>query len=125
MVGSLAHGIGRAAEPAAVEGGNRGSYEMANVAALETQPETAPPGTTACGYRRLSDKVADALALNETDCAANPLGVKGCGEAGAIGAPPAVINAVVDALAALGITHVDMPATPETVWRIIRGATIC
>ena len=50
---------------------------------------------------------------------ANPLGVKGCGEAGAIGAPPAVINAVVDALAEYGITHIDMPATPEKVWRVI------
>ena len=44
----------------------------------------------------------------------NPLGVKGCGEAGAIGAPPAVINAITNAL---GIKHIDMPATPENVWR--------
>jgi carbon-monoxide dehydrogenase large subunit len=53
---------------------------------------------------------------------ANPLGVKGCGEAGAIGAPPAVINAVVDALESFGITHIDMPATPEKIWRVIAGA---
>ena len=52
---------------------------------------------------------------------ANPLGVKGAGEAGAIGAPPAVINAVVDALAGLGVRHVDMPATPENVWRLIHA----
>jgi carbon-monoxide dehydrogenase large subunit len=52
----------------------------------------------------------------------NPLGVKGCGEAGAIGAPPAVINAVVDALAPFGITHIDMPATAERVWRAMHGA---
>jgi len=50
---------------------------------------------------------------------ANPLGVKGAGEAGAIGAPPAAINAVVDALAGLGVRHVDMPATPEHVWHAI------
>jgi carbon-monoxide dehydrogenase large subunit len=49
--------------------------------------------------------------------------VKGCGEAGAIGAPPAVINAVVDALESFGITHIDMPATPEKVWRVIAGGT--
>ena len=55
---------------------------------------------------------------------ANPLGVKGCGEAGAIGAPPAVINAIVDALAPFGITHIDMPATPEKVWRVISGGTV-
>ncbi|MCG8361416.1 MAG: xanthine dehydrogenase family protein molybdopterin-binding subunit [Kiloniellales bacterium] len=52
----------------------------------------------------------------------NALGVKGCAEAGCIGALPAVINAVVDALAPLGIRHIDMPATPERVWRTIRDA---
>jgi len=56
-----------------------------------------------------------------TPCVSNPLDVKGCGEAGAIGAPPAAINAIVDALAHLGVRHVDMPATPEAVWRLIRG----
>jgi carbon-monoxide dehydrogenase large subunit len=45
--------------------------------------------------------------------------VKGCGEAGAIGAPPAVMNAVIDALAPLGVTDISMPATPEKVWRAI------
>lgn len=55
-------------------------------------------------------------------CRTNPLGVKGAGEAGAIGAPPAVINAVVDALAPLGVRHIDMPATPLKVWRTIQDA---
>jgi carbon-monoxide dehydrogenase large subunit len=54
-----------------------------------------------------------------TPCTHNPLGVKGCGEAGAIGAPPAVINAIVDALKEYGVEHIDMPATPEKVWRAI------
>jgi carbon-monoxide dehydrogenase large subunit len=49
----------------------------------------------------------------------NPLGVKGCGEAGCSGSLPAVMNAIVDALAPLGISHIDMPATPEKVWRAI------
>jgi len=49
----------------------------------------------------------------------NPLGVKGCGEAGAIGAPPAIINAIVNAL---GIKHIDMPATPERIWRAAQSA---
>ncbi|HVI92363.1 MAG TPA: molybdopterin cofactor-binding domain-containing protein, partial [Anaeromyxobacter sp.] len=57
-----------------------------------------------------------------TQCAHNPLGAKGVGEVGSIGAPPAVINAIVDALAHLGVKHVDMPATPERVWRVIRAA---
>jgi carbon-monoxide dehydrogenase large subunit len=46
--------------------------------------------------------------------------VKGCGEAGAIGAPAAIINALVDALKPLGVRHLDMPATPEKLWRIIQ-----
>ncbi|MDB5839386.1 MAG: carbon monoxide dehydrogenase [Herminiimonas sp.] len=57
-----------------------------------------------------------------TPCTHNPLGAKGCGEAGAIGSPPAVINAVIDALAPLGVTHIDMPASPERVWRAIQSA---
>ena len=52
----------------------------------------------------------------------NALGAKGCGEAGCAGAMPAVMNAVVDALAELGVEHVNMPATPERVWRIIQTA---
>jgi len=52
----------------------------------------------------------------------NPLGAKGLGEAGNIGVPPAVVNAVVDALAPLGVRHLDMPLTPESLWRVIRGA---
>ena len=55
----------------------------------------------------------------------NPLGVKGAGEAGNVGALAAIMNAVVDALAPLGITHIDMPATPEKVWRAIRDAQRC
>jgi carbon-monoxide dehydrogenase large subunit len=59
---------------------------------------------------------------NNVPCTTNPLGIKGAGEAGAIGAPPAVINAIVDALRPLGIDHVDMPATPERIWRQIQAA---
>ena len=59
--------------------------------------------------------------LKGTPCTHNPLGVKGCGEAGAIGSPPAVINAVVDALKEFGVDHMDMPAMPEKVWRAINS----
>jgi aerobic carbon-monoxide dehydrogenase large subunit len=52
----------------------------------------------------------------------NPLGVKGAGEGGTVGAPGAVIHAILDALAPLGVTHIDMPATPEQVWRAIQVA---
>ena len=57
----------------------------------------------------------------ETPTPLNPLGAKGIGESGTIGATPAVQNAVVDALAHLGVTHIDMPLTPERVWRALRG----
>ncbi|AWB34433.1 xanthine dehydrogenase family protein molybdopterin-binding subunit [Orrella marina] len=57
-----------------------------------------------------------------TPCTTNPLGTKGCGEAGAIGSPPAVINAVLDALAPLGVKDLDMPASPHRVWEVIQNA---
>ena len=57
-----------------------------------------------------------------TPCTHNPLGTKGCGEAGAIGSPPAVINAVLDALKPLGVTDFDMPASPGRVWEAIQSA---
>eukprot|EP01035_Chromulina_nebulosa_P035448 gene35448-47651_t len=59
---------------------------------------------------------------HSTLCTHTPMGVKGCGEVGTIGSPAAVISAVVDALAHLGISHVDMPATPNRIWRIIQNA---
>jgi carbon-monoxide dehydrogenase large subunit len=55
-------------------------------------------------------------------CTHNPLGAKGCGEAGAIAAPAAIVSAVLDALAPLGVTEIDMPVTTETVWRAIQRA---
>jgi carbon-monoxide dehydrogenase large subunit len=63
------------------------------------------------------------VGLHVTACTHNPIGVKGCGEVGSIGAPAAVINAIVDALAHLGIKHVEMPATPERVWKTIQEKT--
>jgi aerobic carbon-monoxide dehydrogenase large subunit len=62
------------------------------------------------------------LATVCTPCTHNPLGTKGCGEAGAIGSPPAVINAVLDALAPLGVKDFDMPASPSRVWEAIQAA---
>ena len=61
------------------------------------------------------------VATETTLCTHNSLGVKGCGEVGAIGSPPSVINAIVDALYDLGITDISMPATPEAVWRAIQS----
>jgi aerobic carbon-monoxide dehydrogenase large subunit len=60
--------------------------------------------------------------LTEVPATTNPLGVKGAGEAGATGAPPAVIGAILDALRQLGIDHIDMPATPHRIWQAIHAA---
>jgi carbon-monoxide dehydrogenase large subunit len=60
--------------------------------------------------------------LEEVPCKTNPLGVKGIGESGTIGAPPTVINAIIDALAPLGVDRIDMPATPLRVWETIQQA---
>ena len=71
---------------------------------------------------RADDVPSYSINTSPTACTHNVLGVKGCGEAGAIGSPAAVINAVVDALSEYGVKHVDMPATPENVWKAIRDA---
>jgi len=62
------------------------------------------------------------VAFVEVPCTTNPLGVKGAGEAGAVGSPPAVINAILDALAEDGVNTLDMPATSERVWQALRAA---
>jgi len=68
---------------------------------------------------RADDVPSFKIGTEVTPCTHNPLGVKGCGEAGAIGAPPAVINAITDAI---GVREIEMPATAERVWRAVRQA---
>jgi carbon-monoxide dehydrogenase large subunit len=64
----------------------------------------------------------DVSFVEDIPCTTNPMGIKGAGEAGAIGAPPAVINALVDALAPYGVTHIDMPATPQRLFETVQAA---
>jgi carbon-monoxide dehydrogenase large subunit len=71
---------------------------------------------------RAADLCAVEVKSNPVPTKTNPLGVKGAGEAGCVGALPCVANAIVDALSVLGIHHVEMPATPERIWRAIRQA---
>ncbi|MEO9137067.1 MAG: xanthine dehydrogenase family protein molybdopterin-binding subunit [Casimicrobiaceae bacterium] len=71
---------------------------------------------------RADDLPSFKVGTKVTPCTHNPLGAKGCGEAGAIGAPAAMMNAVMDALSSVGITHFDMPASPHRVWSAIRQA---
>lgn len=70
---------------------------------------------------RADDTPAIDVTFHEVPAASNPLGIKGCGEAGCVGALPAVMNALIDALKPFGIRHLDMPATPERIWRLIRS----
>jgi carbon-monoxide dehydrogenase large subunit len=71
---------------------------------------------------RASNAPAFGVTLEEVPCKTNPLGVKGIGESGTIGAPPTIINAVIDALRPLGVETIEMPATPRRVWEAIRHA---
>jgi len=69
---------------------------------------------------RAGDLPSFKVSTSNTPCPGNPLGIKGCGEAGAIGSPPAVINAITDAI---GTNDLTMPATPQKVWKALRAAT--
>jgi len=72
-----------------------------------------------------ADHMPDMTAIDHLPSPAktNPLGVKGCGEAGCAGAMPSVMNALIDALSDYGVTHIDMPATPMKVWSAIQAAS--
>ncbi len=85
----------------------------------------APLTSTLADYPFLSITEVPSFELveMETPTPYNPLGAKGIGEAGTIGATPAVQNAVVDAVAHLGVRHIDMPTTPERVWDAIQKAS--
>jgi aerobic carbon-monoxide dehydrogenase large subunit len=71
---------------------------------------------------RASDSPGFTIQSHPVPATTNTLGVKGCGEAGCAGALPSLMNAVVDALSDAGITHIDMPVTPEKVWRALNNA---
>ena len=75
------------------------------------------------GMPRADDFPSFEVGSHDVPCRTNPLGIKGAGEAGTVGALPAVMNAVADALRPLGIARIDMPASPETIWRAIQAAT--
>ena len=72
---------------------------------------------------RADDLPSFDLGFNGTRCTTNPLGVKGCGEAGAVAMLPAIGNAILDALAPLGVTEFNGPATPFHVWQAMRNVT--
>ena len=72
---------------------------------------------------RADDLPSFELGFNGTRCTTNPLGVKGCGEAGAVGAYPAVTNAILDALGPSSVASLGGPAIPQRIWRAMRGSS--
>jgi aerobic carbon-monoxide dehydrogenase large subunit len=82
--------------------------------------QSGKPGSSICNTNPAATTAR--YSSRKASAKANRLGVKGAGQAGCIAAPQTIINAILDALAPLGIEHIDMPATPERAWRAIRGA---
>ncbi len=105
VLGGLVQGIGQALGEAAIFG-----------------PDGQPLTGSFMDYTmpRAGDLPDFNLACHPVPATTNALGVKGCGEAGVTAAPPTIINAILDDLAPFGITHLDMPATPEKIWRAIQ-----
>ena len=126
---SVTDDVGKAVNPLIVRGQVHGGVAQGfGQAVLENTAYDSDSGQLLSGsfmdyaLPRADDLPDIEVDLIEVPCASNPLGVKGAGEAGAVGSPPAVINALVDALAPMGVTHIDMPATPEKVWKALATA---
>lgn len=116
---------GRQVNPLLVEGQVQGGIAQAIGAALMEKTVYDENGQLLTGefmdyaIPRAADIPDFVLGSTVTPSPSNPLGVKGVGEAGTIGATPAIANAVIDALSPLGVRHLDIPFTPERVWRAI------
>jgi aerobic carbon-monoxide dehydrogenase large subunit len=121
--------VGRVINPMIVEGQVQGGVAQGIGQALMEACNYDDSGQLLSGsfmdytMPRANDIPNMSVATENTMCTHNPLGSKGCGEVGAIGSPPAVINAVVDALKEYGVRHLDMPATGAKLWSIIQAAT--
>jgi carbon-monoxide dehydrogenase large subunit len=119
--------VGRVVNPMIVEGQVQGGIAqgigqaMLECARYDAQGQLISGSFMDYTMPRADDVPSIAVGTETTLCTHNPLGVKGCGEVGAIGSPPAVINAIVDALKDYGVRHIDMPATPEKLWAIIQS----
>ena len=121
--------VGRAINPLIVDGQTHGGIAQGvGQALMERCVHDADSGQCLSGsfmdycMPRADDLPSFATALNEVPCALNPLGVKAGGEGGTTPAPGVVINAIVDALREFGVNDIEMPATPERVWRAINSA---
>ena len=126
---TVADDFGRVVNPLLVEGQVHGGVAQgAGQALLEACVYDPESGQLMSGsFMDYALPRADTLPainfeFNEVLCTTNPLGIKGAGEAGTVGALAAVINAVVDALSGLGVRHIEMPATPARIWQAIAAA---
>jgi carbon-monoxide dehydrogenase large subunit len=126
---SMAQDVGRALNPMVVEGQLAGGVAQGvGQALLERNDHDPDSGQLLagsfmdCALPRADDLPLFKTKILEVPCTHTPTGVKSVGEAGPTAAPAAVINAIVDALAPLGVRHIAMPATPETVYRAIQAA---
>jgi carbon-monoxide dehydrogenase large subunit len=122
--------VGRAVNPLILEGQTHGGIAAGVGQALwehcPYDPASGQPGaTTFMDYALPRADVLPSFVteISEVPSTSNPLGMRGGGEGGTTPALGAVVNAVVDALAEFGVEHLDMPVTPERVWRAIRDAT--
>ena len=120
--------FGRVINPMLVDGQVHGATAQGiGQALLENSVFDAASGQLLSGsfmdyaLPRADDLPAFTVERNEVPCGSNALGAKGCGESGTTVSPAAVINAVVDALKEFGVSHIDMPATPEKVWRLMHA----
>ena len=122
--------VGRVINPMIVEGQIQGGVAQGIGQALLENTVYDEQGQLISGsfmdytMPRADDLPNISVGTETTLCTHNPLGVKGCGEVGAIGSPPAVINAVVDALKPYGVRHIDMPASPQKIWAIINAGQL-
>jgi carbon-monoxide dehydrogenase large subunit len=120
--------VGRVINPLIVDGQVHGGIAQGVAQALWEGAVYDEHGQLASGtlldyaLPRAEDLPSIEVARTETLSTVNPLGVKGAGETGTIASTPAVVNAVMDALSSYGVTHLDMPLTPERVWSAIRNA---
>jgi carbon-monoxide dehydrogenase large subunit len=126
---SVVDDVGRVINPLLLKGQIHGGIVqgagqalMENIALDETTGQVMTGSFMDYAMPRADDFISFDVHSNEVPTKANPLGVKGAGEAGTVGALPALMNAINDALARVGAPYVQMPATPEKVWRALRQA---
>ena len=128
---SMVHDFGRVLNPLLVEGQLHGGVAQGlGQAWLEHVVHDPESGQLLSGsfmdycVPRADDLPNFVFEERSTPSPVNPLGIKGCGEAGAAGAPPALMNAIMNALVPLGVRHLDMPATSERIWHAIEAARL-